>query len=35
MNIEELKKDIIDRVQKCDNVYWLRVIYRYVQALLK
>lgn len=35
MNIEELKKDIIEKVQKSDNIYWLRVISRYVNSLLK
>ena len=35
MDIEELKKDIIERVQNCHDMHWISAIYHYIKALLK
>ena len=31
---EEYKEKIIEMVNKCDNLHWLKVIYVYVKGLL-
>lgn len=34
-NANEYKQKIIELIQKCDNVHWLKTIYAYVKTLLK
>lgn len=34
-NSNEYKQKIIELIQNCDNVHWLKTIYAYVKTLLK
>lgn len=32
---EDYKQKIIEMINKCDNIHWLKTIYAYVKTLLK
>lgn len=34
-NANEYKQKIIELIQNCDNIHWLKTIYAYVKTLLK
>lgn len=35
MNKEDYRKEIIEMVNKIENIYWLRSIYVFIQTLIK
>nr|DAX11570.1 MAG TPA: hypothetical protein [Bacteriophage sp.] len=34
-DIEDYKHKIIELIQKCNNIHWIKTIYAYVKTLLK
>lgn len=33
--MENYKKEIIEMVEKCNDIHWIKVIYAYVKRLLR
>lgn len=33
--MEDYKKEIIEMVEKCNDIHWIKVIYAYVKRLLR
>lgn len=31
----DYKKEIIEMIEKCDDIHWIKVIYAYVKRLLR